>query len=1142
MNHSYLRSLRWVPQPQPQPTGVAKSSFSGRLLAAFLLLFCLSFSSFAQTAIFTEDMSDSSPGAAATSRETIANYTGRGGFTYDASGAETGTATYGGSARTATSANSTGYPGSSQGASIFFGGVTDPGTPPYDFIVSGINTSQASSVGLTFGLYTPNGADPGLANFRVEYTTNGTSYTSVVSYSRTTNNVASGTASAWNLYTVSFASQPTPSATFGLRFTRTAAATTQLYRLDDVRVTGNVTTTPTINANPTTLVFGSSTVVGTTSAEQTFTASAVNLTAPLVFTATTGYLISTTSGGPYTSFLSLTPSGGAVPSTTIYTVFRPTVAGANNGSVTLTSTGAASVVVGTFATGQPAPASLSANPATINFANTQVGQASTPTTITISGSNLTSSTVSVTAPDGFQVRLPNGSYSTTLVLPVASGSLNQAIEARFVPTAAIAYNSQIDIAAGSTATSVEVTGTASPAPTGPFIVANPGSLNFGLVSTSGSSQVLTFSLNAGNLTNPLVLTSSSNNILFRDASAGGSFVTGPLTITPTNGTVSIRDIEVQLTRPVGSGPFTGNITITSSGAATQQVAITGNNASGRISDISVTNPNNFDFTFVTRPNTSSAALSYNVSAANLLQPLTITTTGQNAVYFQISTDNVNFSSQLSITPDAQGNVTNRPIYVRFLPGNNAITVTAIIRNASAPADNGDLTVTGISEPTLRLSQAVGNFADNVVKGTLTAPASLQVVGFLLGSDVTIRVPLDNGDLDRNPTQTPQFEFSLNGGATYVKQAAIPIDANGNLTQNLLVRYAPIRVGASSTELEFRNPSFASNAFFSLASGFGRSQGFAIAPVPTAQSTANVALSAARTSATITFNLNNPPAGTSYGQNRLIIASSTYTTLPASLLPQPKQNFSPGSTINGEYQFGTGTAIGSSGTDTYAVFTGSASSFTVGNLDPSKTYYFYSFEFNNDGLLNAENYRVPSNQAVQPLPVELVSFTAQLRGSQVNLNWVTASEKNNRGFEVQRSQDARDFSTILFKQGNGTTSARSTYDAVDARPLPGLSYYRLKQIDNDGKFAYSPVVIVKNAGLTEASLFPNPTSGKLTVALPQAITAEALRVRIMDLTGRVMLETKLPVTGELDLSALPNGTYMVTVGAGQQQVTRKVVKN
>ncbi|UOQ71662.1 T9SS type A sorting domain-containing protein [Hymenobacter cellulosilyticus] len=748
--------------------------------------------------------------------------------------------------------------------------------------------------------------------------------------------------------------------------------------------------------------------------------------------------------------------------------------------------------------------------------------------------------MTITPPTGFRIRIGSNFFTTSAItLTPTNGTLTSTqIDVRFNPTAVQSYNSNVTVASTNAPTRlVNVTGTGTASSGTPVVLAEPGALTFGAVTSSGGTGTRSFEVSGTDLTSGIVLTPSIGNIEIRNASAGGSFTKGPLTINPVNRTVASQVIEVRLVALVAQGNFNQRIDITSEGAEPTLVSVTAVNNSGAISDISVSNPNGNEFTFVTRPTTQSASQSYLLAGTNLIDPLIVRPIGPNAGYFQVSEDNQNFFSELSFTPDGQGNVTQRPIYVRFVPGVNAVTVTATIRNSSAPAPDFDVSVTGISEPTIRLDRGIGAFPDNIVKGTQTAPTSVRLDGFLLAGEVNVRFPADIND--RNPTQTPQFQFSLDNGATYVTQASITPDDQGNFTRNVLVRYAPTRVGNAAQELLFSNASFFNGNEFALTSGFGRTTGFSIATEPTVQSTASIVRNGG--SATITFNLSNPPAGTSYGQNRLVIASSTYEKLPTSLFPRDKQNFNPGTTENGAYRFGSGTAIEAS-SNTYVVFSAASDNFTVTNLDPNLTYYFFAFEFNNDGVLNAENYRVPNNEPQNPLPVELVEFTAKVRDNSVVLNWATASETNNRGFEVQRSSDAKTFTTVLFKKGAGTATTRTKYDAVDTKPLAGVSYYRLKQIDEDGTASFSKTVVVTTK-LTEVSVYPNPTQGAdvVNVALPSG-TTDGLLVRITDLTGREIRQARLTNQGELNTQDLKPGTYIIIVGEGEAKVSRKLIKN
>jgi hypothetical protein len=935
---------------------------------------------------------------------------------------------------------------------------------------------------------------------------------------------AAGAAGTVLSRTLSFNSDQAPSVVFTLTGTRTAGV-------------------PTVMADPTSRNFGTQ-IVNTPSAPQTTSVSGTSLTGPITVTAPAGFQVSTSSGSGYASSLQLPAVNGTVSATTVFIRFLPTAAQTYNSNVTVSSPGAPTVNVGVAGTGTLPPPVLTVTPSTLaDFGQVVVGSSSTAIrSFSVSGQDL-QGPVTITPPTGFRIRIGTNFFSTgAITLTPTNGTLSATtIDVRFNPTAAQVYASDITVSStNATNQLVRVTGEGTPSSGVPVVAVSPGAVNFGTVTSSGGTSTQSFEVSGTDLNAPIVLTPSISNIQIRNASAGGAFSSSPLSINPIGGTVSSQIIEVRLVALVAQGNFNQSIAVTSNGASPTAVSVTATNTSGAISDISVSNPNGNEFTFVTRPTTQSAPQSYLLAGTNLIEPLVVQPIGPNAGYFEVATAaNGPYSAQLSFTPDGQGNVTQREIFVRFIPGVNAVTVSANIRNSSAPAPDFDVSVTGISEPTIRLDRGIGAFPDNIVKGTQSAPVSVRLDGFLLAGEVSLQFPPDANDPTRNPTQIPQFEFSLDNGATYVKSASITPNNDGNFTRNVLVRYAPTRVGNAAQELQFSNASFFNGNFFALTSGFGRTSGFSIATEPSVQSTASIVRNGS--SATITFNLANPPAGTSYGQNRLVIASTTYQQLPASLFPRDKQNFNPGTTVGGAYQFGSGTAVEAS-SNTYVVFSAASDNFTVSNLDPALTYYFFAFEFNNDGVLNAENYRVPNNEPQNPLPVELVSFSAKLRDNSVVLNWATASETNNRGFEVQRSTDAKSFTTIFFKEGAGTATTRTAYEAVDAKPLPGISYYRLKQIDEDGTASYSKTVVVK-AKVGDVSLYPNPTQGAdvVNVALPAGST-EGLLVRITDLTGRQVREVRLGSQGELNTQDLKAGTYIIVIGEGDAKVSRKLVKN
>ena len=123
-------------------------------------------------------------------------------------------------------------------------------------------------------------------------------------------------------------------------------------------------------------------------------------------------------------------------------------------------------------------------------------------------------------------------------------------------------------------------------------------------------------------------------------------------------------------------------------------------------------------------------------------------------------------------------------------------------------------------------------------------------------------------------------------------------------------------------------------------------------------------------------------------------------------------------------------------------------------------------------------------SVVALPVTFIGFTAQPRGSEVLLQWQTAMESNNDHFEVQRSANAVAFVFLTDVAGRGNSTVRQDYATVDPSPYPGLNYYRLKQVDQDGNSQYSKIVTVNMAIANGASLsvYPNPAVHEIQLTL------------------------------------------------------------
>ncbi len=187
----------------------------------------------------------------------------------------------------------------------------------------------------------------------------------------------------------------------------------------------------------------------------------------------------------------------------------------------------------------------------------------------------------------------------------------------------------------------------------------------------------------------------------------------------------------------------------------------------------------------------------------------------------------------------------------------------------------------------------------------------------------------------------------------------------------------------------------------------------------------------------------------------------------------------------------------------------------------------------------------------PLPVELVSFTAERQGPDALLRWATASEKNNDRFEVESSLDGRIFAHLGTVLGRGSSSQPHAYSFQDpdlARYAAAMVYYRLRQVDRDGTASYSPVRPVQvPAGADFAvQAYPQPFTTTLSLFIRTAAAGPA-NIALHDAVGRALLtravnllpgSTMVPLP---EAAALPSGAYVLTISQNQYHRTVKVVR-
>lgn len=182
----------------------------------------------------------------------------------------------------------------------------------------------------------------------------------------------------------------------------------------------------------------------------------------------------------------------------------------------------------------------------------------------------------------------------------------------------------------------------------------------------------------------------------------------------------------------------------------------------------------------------------------------------------------------------------------------------------------------------------------------------------------------------------------------------------------------------------------------------------------------------------------------------------------------------------------------------------------------------------------------------PLPVSLVDFRAATQSSNVSLTWKTESEQNNKGFQIERSNDGATWYNVSFVNGAGESSTSKSYSYLDKTLAPGNYYYRLKQVDYDGHSKTSSIVPVTIGGKGTVSLlpgYPNPMhgGGQIRFDLP---SAQTVRLSIYDISGR---EVKVLLTGKqatgshvATIDGLDAQTYFVRLQTESGILTQKIV--
>ena len=173
-----------------------------------------------------------------------------------------------------------------------------------------------------------------------------------------------------------------------------------------------------------------------------------------------------------------------------------------------------------------------------------------------------------------------------------------------------------------------------------------------------------------------------------------------------------------------------------------------------------------------------------------------------------------------------------------------------------------------------------------------------------------------------------------------------------------------------------------------------------------------------------------------------------------------------------------------------------------------------------------------------MPVEFSKFLATAIKNTSILSFATASETNNAFFTIERSADGTSFDAIGEIKGAGNSNTTLSYDFTDERPFAGVNYYRIKQTDYDGQYSYSEIKSVRHKGISNVSITPRTTDGRLDITTE----LEDYTIAIYNVAGQeVKKMTGMSLDQSISIESLHAGVYFVKINSRSESETVRIVK-
>jgi hypothetical protein len=822
-----------------------------------------------------------------------------------------------------------------------------------------------------------------------------------------------------------------------------------------------------------------------------------------------GYASNIATGSVPTAFaqqtsgvLTSNPAYQGISSETIFRIY----------GLSATSTGGTMRIDNLIIEGSTAPASTAplviVSKSSIAVGNTTVGTPSATQTYNVSGINLTSD-ITVTAPAEYEIStFGTSGFGPSLNLTQASGSVPVTpIYVRLIGTTLGSFSGDItNTSTGATTKNVALTGSVNPISTSPIINVSVATLSPMTATVGSNSSSQNYTVSGSNLTDNITITAPSGFAVSLSNNVGF----GPsITLTQTGGIVNGRTIYVRLTG-VTQGSYAGNVTHTSTGATTQNVAVTGN-----------VNP---------------------------------VFTGQNYVHLR-----GNFHAH-TVYSDGETLPTDAYNYAKL---SNQMDFLGI-------AEHNHLTTK--NQHILGFQQAAASSSSTfsalygMEYGVISTGGHMLIYGLneLIGWDA------GNNDIFSAKNDFPSLYAIINAHPGAWSSMAHPqsgdyADIIGSMAYSTeadnSIEACAVRNGPStSVNTSYEDPS--SSNFESVYKNM-LDKGYHVGPFID-HDNHNITFGRTTPARTVVLAESNTSANILAGvKARRIYASDdwnekvdfTLSGMNLGSIGNVSGNPSISITVSdpdGEVPSKIEIFYGVPGSNINAtVLTSSSNSNTLSYTHAialNSSYYYYVKVSQTDGNL-LWTAPIWATKTSNILPIELVDFKAQLleETKTVAVTW-HVEQTGAATYIVERSVDGKTFDALGKVKGE-TKGGSYDYSYNDVKPVEGYAYYRLRQIDEDGTFKFSNIVSVyfKPKYLKFKSLSPNPSSDVVNVLFDAEKEVHDYAYFIYDEGGRAILYKKLDITeGEnnvsIDISKLPVGLYYLNVGRRDDRIIQtKFVK-